>query len=218
MPDNSEPCPLCRSQQVDAFFKDKTRPYLQCRRCRLVFVPTQYHLSAAEEKAEYDLHENNPQDSGYRTFLSRLHDPLIERLKPHSHGLDFGCGPGPTLSLMLEEAGHSVEVFDKYYANNTGVWEKQYDFITATEVVEHLHKPGEELERLFGLLKPGGILGIMTKLVKDQEAFQTWHYKNDRTHICFFSQDTFRWLAQQWNAKVEFFGADVILIHKPANN
>ena len=68
-----------------------------------MFVPRSYHLSAADEKAQYDLHENDPNDPGYRAFLDRLAGPLDKRLAPHSHGLDFGCGPGPTLSVMLEE-------------------------------------------------------------------------------------------------------------------
>ncbi|GIS59730.1 MAG: hypothetical protein CM1200mP2_19550 [Planctomycetaceae bacterium] len=37
--------------------------------------------------------------------------------------------------------------------------------------------PGEELDRLWGCLSPGGVLGIMTKRVLDHEAFSRWHYK-----------------------------------------
>ena len=64
-----------------------------------------------------------------------------------------------------------------------------YDFICATEVVEHLHRPGQDLERLWSLLRPGGWMGIMTKLVRDRASFDTWHYKNDPTHVCFFSEE-----------------------------
>ena len=35
-----------------------------------------------EEKAQYDLHENDPYDLGYRKFLSRLTDPLLAKLPP----------------------------------------------------------------------------------------------------------------------------------------
>ena len=46
----------------------------------------------------------------------------------------------------------------------------------------------------------------MTKLVRNQEAFAKWHYKNDLTHVCFFSRATFEWLSDQWQADLEFFG------------
>ena len=89
-----------------------------------------------------------------------------------------------------------------------------YDFICATEVVEHLHHPGAELAHLWSLLRPGGWLGIMTKLVRDRSAFKQWHYKNDPTHVCFFSEETRRWWARQHHASIEFVGADVILLQR----
>ena len=92
--------------------------------------------------------------------------------------------------------------------------QQQYDFITASEVVEHLRQPRAELEKLWRQLNHNGVLGLMTKLVSDQAAFANWHYKNDRTHICFFSTTTFGWLAEQWNAMLDFFGKDVILLRK----
>ena len=81
---------------------------MQCQRCRLVFVPRPYHLSAALEKAEYDKHRNTIDDAGYRKFLNRLAQPLIARLPAHSRGLDFGCGPGPALAEMLRSAGFEI--------------------------------------------------------------------------------------------------------------
>jgi SAM-dependent methyltransferase len=177
-------------------------------------VPPGQRLSPAEEKAEYDKHENNPQDLGYRAFLSRLFTPLVQRLPKDASGLDFGCGPGPTLSLLFQKAGHDCAKYDPNYFPDAHLLEEEWDFITATEVVEHLFKPGKELERLWAILKPGGILGIMTKLVKNREAFSKWHYKNDPTHVCFFSRETFQWLARHLEAEMEFIGADVILLMK----
>ena len=64
------PCPLCNREKVDLFFEDKNRTYLSCIYCKLVFVPKCFWLNAEDEKATYDLHENNSQDQGYRKFLS----------------------------------------------------------------------------------------------------------------------------------------------------
>jgi len=210
----TEACPLCLSVESAFFHRDKQREYLRCRQCALVFVPTQSHLSKADEKSYYDLHQNSPLDLGYRTFLERLSKPLLEQLKPGSQGLDFGSGPGPTLSLMLEEAGHSVELYDPFYAPDNGVFTHQYDFITSSEVVEHLQAPGRELKRLWALLKPGGVLAIMTKRVIDQAAFSSWHYKNDPTHIVFFSEQTFNWLSKSWQVEPVYCGTDVVFFNK----
>jgi len=206
-------CPLCQSLEISPFYQDK-RDYYQCTDCTLVFVPEHQILSPEDEKAMYDRHNNSPDDPGYRHFLSRLFTPVAERLSPHSYGLDFGSGPGPTLSLMFEEAGHSMTLYDKFYAPEQQALEKTYDFISSSEVVEHLHQPGVELERLWACLKPGGLLGIMTKRVLDKEAFIHWHYKNDPTHICFFSIESFHWLANHLGAELIISGNDVVLLIK----
>ena len=211
---STEACPLCLSAYSDFFHQDRQREYFRCRQCALVFVPPCRHLSKADEKSYYDLHQNSPLDVGYCTFLERLSLPLLQQLKPASQGLDFGSGPGPTLSLMLREAGHRVELYDPHYAPDNNVFSRQYDFITSTEVVEHMKAPGYELNRLWALLKPGGVLAIMTKRVIDQTAFVRWHYKNDPTHIVFFSSQTFHWLGKQWQVEPVFYSSDVVFFNK----
>ena len=98
-------CPLCSGSTANDFFVDQRRPYLRCGDCALVFVPPAYYLDREAERREYDLHRNEVNDPGYRRFLSRLSEPLLQRLTPGASGLDFGCGPGPALAHMLEEAG-----------------------------------------------------------------------------------------------------------------
>ena len=196
-------CPLCNSV-ANSYCEDKTREYFQCMECSLVFVPPQYFLSASDEKGQYDFHENDPADAGYRKFLSRISIPMSSLLSTDSRGLDFGSGPGPTLSIMFEELGYPMKIYDPFYATDQSVLEMQYDFVTATEVVEHFYNPSESLNKMWQCLKPGGYLGIMTKLVIDKTAFANWHYKNDPTHVCFFSTKTFCWLTNHWDAKIAF--------------
>ncbi|MEA3546879.1 MAG: class I SAM-dependent methyltransferase [Thermodesulfobacteriota bacterium] len=209
-------CPLCADIGGSSHFhSDQNRDYYCCPYCHLVHVPPPQLLSPEAERAEYDKHQNSPHDAGYRKFLSRLFIPLNTRLSPGSHGLDFGSGPGPTLSLMFEEAGHRMSLFDPFYAPKKNALNRQYDFISASEVVEHLHDPKTELALLWAILKPGGWLGIMTKLVLDRASFSQWHYKNDPTHVCFYSIKTMAWLARQWQVKLLPIGKDVLLFQKP---
>lgn len=140
--------------------------------------------------------------------------PLLGRLPGPACGLDFGSGPGPVLHLLLREAGHEVVNYDKFYADDKTLLSRNYDFITATEVVEHLASPRDELDRLWKCLQKGGLLALMTKRVEGAGAFASWHYKNDPTHIAFFSDKTFLWLAKKWKAKCDFYGADVVIFEK----
>lgn len=206
-------CPLCQTAEGVLFYQDK-RIYYRCPMCLLVFVLPSQFLSPEGEKLAYDQHQNSPDDLAYRRFLGRLFEPVAQRLAPRSSGLDFGSGPGPTLSVMFAEAGHDMRIYDPFYAPDITPLQQQYDFITASEVAEHLHQPRQEFDRLWACLKPHGVLGIMTKRVLDADAFSRWHYKNDPTHVCFFSTETFQWLAGYWGAAVTFHDKDVVLFLK----
>jgi len=205
-------CVLCHAGPPRFYCRDDRRDYLECPNCGLVQVPARWHLSAIEEKAYYDLHRNDPFDEGYRRFLGRALDPVLEHLSPGARGLDFGSGPGPTLSRMFRERGFDCEDYDLHYARDERLLQQSYHFVTATEVVEHLANPREVLERLWGLLLPGGVLAIMTKRVIDAERFARWHYKSDPTHVTFFHTRSFEWLADHWGCCAEFHGGDVVLL------
>jgi 2-polyprenyl-3-methyl-5-hydroxy-6-metoxy-1,4-benzoquinol methylase len=211
-------CPLCVGEKIKPYIEDESRQYYICQNCQLVFVDPLNRLNAEQEKAEYDKHNNSPNDLAYRNFLSRLQNPVLTMLAVGDRGLDFGCGPGPTLSVMFEECGFDVDLYDKYYFDDKSKLENYYNFIVATEVAEHLYQPGEVIKKLWYQLLPGGVLGLMTKLVIDKEAFVAWHYKNDPTHVCFFSKTSFLWLAMELSADINFIGSDVILLQRPINN
>ena len=208
-------CPLCDAPEGVPYHADRVRDYRQCSRCALVWVPPAQRLDRAAELAEYRKHCNRLDDPRYRRFLERLAMPLLARLRPASSGLDFGCGPAPLLAAMLEEHGHRVALYDSFFQREPAVLDKARDFITATEVVEHLHAPAQVLERLWDRLRPGGWLGLMTKLVRDREAFASWHYIRDPTHVCFFSRETLGWWGERHAAELSFVGDDVILLRKP---
>lgn len=211
-----ENCPFCRGDKSALFYWDSFRPYYRCFRCDLVFVPTPWQLNREQEKARYDTHENDPSDRGYRKYLGRIIPPLkasIPRIPGSLNGLDYGCGPGPALAMMLKERGFSMNLYDPFYFNNPQVLKGNYDFITCTEVFEHMKYPGEELPKLLTLLKPKGVLAVMTQLVTDKINFKTWYYCNDETHICYFSRKSFQWAAEKWGLRVDFIGKDIIILH-----
>ena len=212
----SESCPLCEHSHISLYSQDKRREYYQCSACDLVFVLRDQLISLQQEKSIYDSHENDIEDLGYQKFLSRAADPLLQQLQRPSCGIDFGCGPGPALANMLTKRGHNVALYDIFYYPESQVLNKQYDFVTCTEVIEHVANPQKVWQQLLGMLKPDSVLVVMTKLVIDQERFKNWHYKNDITHINFFSRTTFELLAKTSGLTLTFYGNDVMLFKKPA--
>ena len=210
----STTCPLCNTNQKLVFLSDAEREYYRCSCCDLIFVPREYHLSEIDQRARYDSHNNDPGDLRYRNFFKQLLVPLLAILPSNSYGLDFGSGPGPTLSLMLEEWGHNVDLYDKFYAQNDAVFQNRYDFITTTEVVEHLPNPLKDLEALVKILQKGGILAIMTEIVSPQLDFTNWYYKNDPSHVCFYSEKTFFYLANLLGLEIVTLSERVIILRK----
>ncbi|MFN2349054.1 MAG: class I SAM-dependent methyltransferase [Thioalkalivibrio sp.] len=207
-------CTLCGAM-AGTYAADRRRVFYGCDACGLIFADPGSHLDPTREKAVYDWHENDPADSRYRAFLSRLATPLLEHLRPGMEGLDFGSGPGPSLSLMFAEAGMGMAIYDPYYAPDTRVLDRQYDFVTCTEVVEHFNRPARDWPRLAGLVRPGGWLGVMTRMAVGREAFPAWHYKNDPTHVSFYSPTVFRWLARYLGLRLHRIEGDVVLLQRP---
>lgn len=178
-------------------------------------VPPTDRPTATEERARYESHENDPADPDYRAFLDRLAAPLMERLPPAAEGLDYGAGPGPALARMLEEAGHSMAIYDPFFAPDPAALNYTYDFVACTETAEHFHAPGEEFSRLDALLRPGGWLGLMTEVLDASQSFETWWYARDPTHVCFYAPPTLRWIADHFGWDMERPHRNVALFHKP---
>ena len=132
-----------------------------------------------------------------------------------AQGLDFGCGPGPLLAQMFTERGCVMETYDPIFQSRLPAGGARFDFVTLSEVAEHLFTPLADFRQLAGWLKPGGWLGIMTALT-DQVDFATWYYRRDPTHVVFYSRRSFEWLARSLSfSPPTFHGERVILLQKP---
>ena len=207
-------CPLCAGHATTAFCSVQERHYWRCDDCALRFLQADQLPAPDEELAHYRLHNNDVNDAGYRGFLARLAEPLLQLLPPAQRGLDYGCGPGPALAQMLRAAGHDVAVFDPLFANEPELLQQQYDFITCTETVEHFHHPVTEFQRLIDMLNPGGWLALMTTLQDNDKHFADWHYRRDPTHVCFYRQETMRWLADAFDLSMRQPSRNVILLQQ----
>lgn len=172
-------------------------------------------LSPDAEHEQYLLHRNDPTDINYRRFLSKLAEPLLEKLKPYSKGLDYGCGPGIALAQMLRDAGHEMNLYDPFFSPDRNPLGDTYDFITCTETAEHFHRPAEEFARFNRMLHHGGWVAVMTCFLTEDEHFVSWHYRRDPTHVVFYRETTLRHVARQLGWSCEIPVKDVALLQKP---
>jgi 2-polyprenyl-3-methyl-5-hydroxy-6-metoxy-1,4-benzoquinol methylase len=196
-------CTLCSQQQVKQFHQIGARQYHRCTNCDLIFLDPSQRLSEPDERARYELHDNNPQDPAYRSFLMRAVEPIIPYLTHSMRGLDYGCGPGPTISVMLAEQGFSVVDYDPIFNPDTLRDVEQFDFITCTEVIEHFYQPAAEFSRLRQLLKPTGVLSVMTEVYSDELSFKDWWYLKDPTHVSLYSAATLEWIGKNFFGSVQ---------------
>lgn len=211
----SDHCPVCEGAAISLLLQIDNKAYWKCASCQARFVDRRYLPNSDDEFEHYQLHENEIGDPAYRAFLSKLANPLLKAIAAHQDILDYGSGPGPALAAMLREAGHNVTAYDPYFAPDTGALNKSYDAITCTETAEHFHNPAHEFAKLNGLLRPGGILAVMTCFQTDDAKFASWHYRKDPTHVVFYQEKTFYWIARRYGWTCDIPEKNVVLMRKP---
>ena len=185
-------CPLCQDEKSHIFEKIGEKTYYQCQYCSLVFLSRSELISPVEEKERYENHHNSEEDSHYIKYLTTTVEKISTIVPKGASGLDFGCGKSLLMEKLLNQQEVFVSSYDLFFHRNEEVFEKKYDFILLSEVIEHLRAPNKELQRLTGLLKANGYLFIKTKLLTSEIGdFKNWYYRRDKTHIQFFREETF---------------------------
>lgn len=215
MPQAPEPCPLCAAT-APFFLAAWRRPLHRCPRCDLVFVPRAFHPGLADEKARYTLHRNHIADEGYVRFLM----PAVEALRRRAVTgpvLDYGSGPEPVLVELLRRAGLDAEGYDPHFGPAAPPRpDARFAAIVSTEVFEHFREPARELDRIARWLRPGGLLVAMTALVTPGTNLVAWPYANDPTHLVFYSERTFEWIAGGWGLRLcETNGRNLVVLETP---
>ena len=184
----------------------------------MIFVPEKYFIPNEDEVAHYLKHENSLENEGYvDMFLEKIR--VIQNVCKNVHTvLDYGCGYEPVLKTLLTREGYEVSGYDPHFFTDLD-FSKTFDLILSTETFEHFKQPGKEMTRLASLINAGGYLGVMTRLVPEEndcpslESFANWYYKRDSTHVAFYSSETFSWIARSFGMQIVFNnGKDFIVL------
>ena len=203
----SPTCPLCNSTATLSCEKPKHLFY-KCDSCDGIFRPKHSFLTAEEEKAHYEKHNNDVFDERYQNFVSPIVNAILQDFTSEAKGLDFGSGTGPVIAKMLTDKGYQVQNYDLFFANEPSLLQEKYDYVSCCEVMEHFHQPYKEFELLKSLLLPKGKLYCKTAIYHNQTPFENWYYKDDFTHVFIYQPKTLEWI------KNEFYFSNLIIKEK----
>ena len=191
----------CDTKMIDDIQLNKQ--YHHCQNCECIALDPVHYLSLEKENALYNNHHNTLENEGYVKMFEDFLDYFWDNLPSNKKALDFGSGPTPVLSQLLQKRGACVDCYDKFYQPIKCFENQSYDFITSTEVFEHLDDPQATLTLLANHLKPKSIIALMTLFHQnDQAHFLTWWYRRDPTHIIFYTPKTLDILAKKCGLKL----------------
>ena len=125
----------------------ETDEFFHCTVCQGIFRSREYHLPPEQEKKRYLEHDNDVHDAGYRQFVLPITSDILRTYERSAYGLDFGAGPGPVISEVLQEQGYNIIKYDPFFSPDTSPLAAMYDFIVCCEVIEHFFSPSSETGR-----------------------------------------------------------------------
>ena len=183
-------------------------------------------LDEEAERRRYTLHENSPENPGYRSYLEAFFGSVITFPSIVDAGFceswkifDYGSGPEPALVALMREKGLDARGWDPFFAKDTERFPGGADLVTCLEVAEHFKTPREDFARLSESVRSGGFAAIGTRLVDtlpprtdgDYGPFLSWWYRQDPTHVSFYSKKALCHVAGE--AGLVYLGAAAPHVH-----
>ncbi|MCB0407048.1 MAG: class I SAM-dependent methyltransferase [Bdellovibrionales bacterium] len=196
-------CLLCKSSQLQVATTQDQKQYFFCTKCNYLFLSPFQRLSLDAEKQRYLEHENNLDDPRYLNYLQRTWQQL-GLSKTKGFILDFGCGPTKGLENLLQESQFEILSYDPIFHPLDFVeHHENIDIVFCSEAIEHMFDPSSIFTIWKQLLKKGGQIILRTAFHPGVEQLEGWWYRLDPTHIGFFNEKTFQWVAQNWSFEVQ---------------
>jgi len=197
-------CKICLSDTKEIVDEKTLKIYHKCSTCSYIALDDKFYIDETVEKKHYDKHHNNLESLGYVKMFEDLVSEFVKPLHVEiNSALDFGCGEGEVLPIVLERNNITCDRYDLFYFPHEIYKDKKYDLICSTEVFEHLQDPLEMLKKLLLHVEDKGYLLLMSAFhPNDDDKFLKWWYIRDITHIGFFNLDTFEYLAKTLNLSI----------------
>lgn len=191
-------CKICSGDTTPITDTKTQKIYHKCPECSYISLDEAFYVDEEREKKHYDKHHNTFESLGYVKMFEELIEEFVSPYKKDiTTALDFGCGEGEVLPILLEQGGIKCDRYDLFYFPKKVYEEKKYDIILSTEVFEHLSSPLDVFKKLLTHLQKNGYLLLMSAFhPNDDEEFLKWWYIRDVTHIGFFNIKTFEYIAE----------------------
>ena len=212
-------CRVCKIPSEE-FYKD-TRTFYKCPVCYLIFTEEMADEKGSEEHYKKQWTEGNPD------FWKQQVDVFMgvaERFITPAKILDFGSGSG-AITEELRSRGYDVtplEPMEHGYLRDQN-YPYLFNLIVGLEVIEHIPNLWDELRELNDVLQPGGVMIFSTAMTdkfiehpQAVEVFKGWWYKDDQTHVSFFSTDSVAMMAHKMGYESYVVGDQLFVLKKPA--
>lgn len=200
---------------------NKSYRIVACKQCT-------HHYASPRPPNLYSYYTDDAIDKNYlqissqRIITAKKIIPLIKKHKASGSLLDIGCATGDFLEIakdhyeveglelsswsskMAKDRGHKIHTctIEQLSAN------KQYDIITLWGVIEHFEFPRKEMEHIYNLLKPDGILFIWTPDISSITARilkkRWWNFQGQ--HIQLFTKKSLTRLLKNMNLELVKLG------------
>lgn len=218
-------CVLCHYPEYRRKFVRFGYQIVQCPNCSLWWVNPRISRSAVKDvytdtyfEVRNIQNQGHPsRDDSFKRLNCERHLQKIERCHQKGILLDLGCAEGLFLRVAQENGWEvsGVEVSSKAAGiaqtflpgkvfqgmlEDAPFSENSFDVVTMFDVVEHLYDPVVALKRIYRLLKPGGIIYLLTpdcQSIFAKVMGKYWFEIKPKEHIYYFSDMTLQLLFEK---------------------
>ena len=225
------PCLLCGSDEPQRLFEKEGFTFVQCGACDFVYVNPQLR-----EDAVRDFYEDADHSTLIERLVASSNDyrkerfgkerlDIVESFAKQVPGrlLDVGCTTGFFLEAAAERGwdAHGMELnpYAAQVALAKGLQVRQemieeadyepesFDAVTIFDVVEHVRKPVEMLEKVASLLRPDGVVLLYTPNWDSAERLllgEACHFIWATNHLGYFTPKTLASALERAGFEVEW--------------
>jgi SAM-dependent methyltransferase len=206
-----------------------------CTTCHLSFVvdpeseyekiySADYYSGMGADPLINYLYELDHPDETIRLYewagIAKIINELIP-LSSKTRWLDFGCGNGGLVRFIHNQYKCQIIGYDKGWIIQKAVEKgipildehelerlvKEFDIITAIEVLEHLVDPMSSIRSIRAMLKENGLFFYTTGNAKPhRNHFLRWAYVVPEVHVSFYEPETLEYILTHAGFKTEYPG------------
>jgi 2-polyprenyl-3-methyl-5-hydroxy-6-metoxy-1,4-benzoquinol methylase len=214
------PCIICGNNDSTELFIKYTMRVVKCNKCGHVYVNPQYSKDAVKKLYDLSYWEilhpamgnvklTDRVEFDYQNAIAKLRRDILP-FKQKGKFLDVGCSNGALVkraeevgfdAIGIEVSKDMVQFARKCFSNidvrqglltEQNFEENYFDVITLYDVLEHLFNPRIELNEIYRILKPGGLLFIETPTTDSifyLEDPYYWDLMNPIEHVHLFNEE-----------------------------